>query len=68
MLSLVSFAGLTLDKCIVLQIGMLTGCLLCRLKNSTLIWIWLLLGFHPATQSAQCTPTNNARKGAPGSI
>ena len=37
-------AGMTLDKCIVLQIGMLTGCPLCReshpmcrLKNPTVI-------------------------------
>ena len=29
-LSLVSFAGMTLDKCIVLRIGTLTGCPLCR--------------------------------------
>ena len=28
-LSLVQFAGMTLDKCIVLWIGMLTGCPLC---------------------------------------
>ena len=40
--SLVSFAGMTLDKCIVLRIGTLTGCPLCReshplcrLKNPT---------------------------------
>ena len=43
-LSLVSFAGMTLDKCIVLRIGTLTGwplCReshpLCRLKNPTVI-------------------------------
>ena len=43
-LSLVSFTGMTLDKCIVLQIGTLTGCPLCReshplcrLKNPTVI-------------------------------
>ena len=43
-LSLVSFAGMTLDKCIVLRIGTLTGCPLCReshplcrLKNTKLI-------------------------------
>ena len=29
-LSLVPFAGMTLDKCIILRIGMLTGCPLCR--------------------------------------
>ena len=58
-LSLVSFAGMTLDKCIVLQIGTLTGCPLyreshplCRLKNPTVISIWLLVGFHPATLTA----------------
>ena len=74
-LSLVSFAGMTLDKCIVLRIGTLTGCPLCReshplcrLKNPTIILIWLLVGFHPATRSVQCTPAYNARKRAPGSI
>ena len=34
-LSLVSFAGMTLDKCIVLRIGTLTGCPLSGDKNST---------------------------------
>ena len=74
-LSVVSFAGMTLDKCIVLRIGTLTGCPLCReshplcrLKNPTVISIWLLVGFHPATRSVQCTPADNARKRAPGSI
>ena len=68
-LSLVSFAGMTLDKCIVLRIGTLTGCPLCReshplcrLKNRTLISIWLLVGFHPATRSVQSTPADNTRK------
>ena len=68
-LSLVSFAGMTLDKCIVLRIGTLTGCLLCReshtlcrLKNPTVILIWLLVGFHPATRSVQSTPADNTRK------
>ena len=66
-LSLVSFAGITLDKSIVLRIGTLTGCPqcreshpLCRLKNPTVISIWLLVGFHPATRSVQCTPADNA--------
>ena len=64
-----SFAGMTLDKCIVLRIGTLTGCPLCReshplcrLKNPTVISIWLLVGFHPATRSVQSTPADNARK------
>ena len=69
-LSLVSFAGMTLDKCIVLRIGTLTGCPLCReshplcrLKNpTTVISIWLLVGFHPATRSVQSTPADNTRK------
>ena len=59
-LSLVSFAGMTLNKCAVLWIGTLTGCPLCReshpsckLKNPTVIQIWLLIGFHPATRSVQ---------------
>ena len=68
-LSLVSFAGMALDKCIVLRIGTLTGCPLCReshplcrLKNPTVISIWLLVGFHPATRSVQSTPADNTRK------
>ena len=74
-LSLVSFAGMTLDKCIVLRIRTLTGCPLnreshplCRLKNPTVIFRWLLVGFHPATRSVQCSSADNARKRAPGSI
>ena len=64
-----TFAGMTLDKCIVLRIGTLTGCPLCReshplcrLKNPTVISIWLLVGFHPATRSVQSTPADNTRK------
>ena len=66
-----AFAGMTLNKCIVLRIGTLNGCLLCReshplcrLKNPTVISIWLLVGFHPATRSVQSTPadTGNTRK------
>ena len=60
---------MTLDKCIILQIGTLTGCPqcreshpLCRLKNPTVISIWLLVGFHPATRSVQSTPADNTRK------
>ena len=67
--SLLSFAGMTLDKCIVLRIGTLTGCPLCReshplcrLKNPTVISIWLLVGFHPATRSVQSTPADNTQK------
>ena len=66
---LVSLAGMTLDKCIVLRIGMLTGCPLCReshplcrLKSPTGISIWLLVGFHPATRSVQSTPADNTQK------
>ena len=33
-----------------------------RLKNPTVISIWLLVGFHPATQSVQSTPAVNTRK------
>ena len=69
-LSLVSFAGMTLDKCTVFRIGKLTGCPLCRekhhlcrLKNPTVIYIWLLVGFHPETWSVQSTPADNAREG-----
>ena len=47
----------------------LTGCPLCReshplcrLKNPTVISIWLLVGFHPATRSVQSTPADNTRK------
>ena len=60
---------MTLDKCIVLRIGTLTGCTLCReshplcrLKNPTVISIWLLVGFHPASRSVQSTPADNTRK------
>ena len=60
---------MTLDKCIVLRIGTLTGCPLCReshplcrLKNPTVISIWLLVGFHPATRSVQSTSADNTRK------
>ena len=56
-------------KCIVLWVGMLTGCPLCReshplcrLKNPMIISISLLVGFHPATQRVQSTPGNNTRK------
>ena len=58
-----------LDKCIVLRILTLTGCPLCRerhpmcrLKNHTVIKIWLLVGFHPATRSVESTPADNTRK------
>ena len=68
-LSLVSFAGMTLDKCIILRIGPLTGCPLCReshplcrLKNPMVISIWLLVSFHPATPSVESTPADNTRK------
>ena len=60
---------MTLDKCIVLRIGTLTGCPLCkeshplcRLKNPTVISIWLLVDFHPATRSVHSTPADNTRK------
>ena len=63
------FLRLMPDKCIVLRIGTLTGCPLCReshplcrLKNPTVISIWLLVGFHPATRSVQKTPADNTRK------
>ena len=32
------------------------------LKNPTVISIWLLAGFHPATWSVQSTPDDNTRK------
>ena len=50
-------------------IGNQTGCPLCReshplcrLKNLTVISIWLLAGFHPATWSVQSSPADNTRK------
>ena len=68
-LSLVSFAVMTLDKCIFLRIGALTGCLLCReshplyrLKNPKVISIWLLVGFHPSMRSVQSTPADITQK------
>ena len=33
-----------------------------RLKNPTVISIWLLVGFHPATRSVLSTPADNTRK------
>ena len=36
--------------------------LCCLLKNPTVISIWLLVGFHPATRSVQSTPADNTRK------
>ena len=74
MLSLVSFAGLTLDKCIVLRIGTLTGCPLCResplvqLKEPYGNFDMVTVGFQPATRNVQCTPADNGQKRAPGSI
>ena len=35
---------------------------MCRLKNPTVILIWLLVGFHPATRSVHSTPADNTRK------
>ena len=35
---------------------------MCRLKNPTVIPIWLLVGFRPATPSVQSTPADNTRK------
>ena len=60
---------MTLDKCIVLRIGTLTRCplcreshTLCRSKNPAVISIWLLVGFNPATLSVQSTLADNTRK------
>ena len=60
---------LIVDKCIVLRIGTLTGCPLCReshplcrLKNPMVISLWLLVGFHPASRSVQSSPADNTRK------
>ena len=62
MLSLVSFAGMTLDKCAVLRIGTLTGGPLCReshpmcrLKNPT-------VAFIPQSRCVQCTPAHYPRE------
>ena len=43
---------------------------LCRLKNPTVIKIWfkLLVGFHPATWSAQSALADNTRKRGSSSI
>ena len=56
-------------RVILVPIGTLTGCPqcreshpLCRLKNPTVISIWLLVGFHPATWSVQSTPADNTQK------
>ena len=66
--SRVSFAGMTLDKCIasdrdVNWMSTVQGDhQLCRLKNPTVISIWLLVGFHPATWSVQSAPADNTPK------
>ena len=39
-----------------------------QVKNPTVIKIWLLVGFHPATRSVQSTPADNTRKLGSGSI
>ena len=59
-LSLVPFAGMTLNKCAVLWFETSTGCPLCKeihplcsLKIPTVIKIWLLVGFHLGTWSVQ---------------
>ena len=61
MLSLVSFAGTTLDKCAALRIGTLTGGPLCRerhpmyrLKNLTVTFI--------LQNNVQCTPAHYPRE------
>ena len=33
-----------------------------RLKNPTVILIWLLVGFHPATGSVHSTPADSTQK------
>ena len=62
MLSLVSFAGMTLDKCAVLRIGTFTGAPLCReshpmcrLKNHTVAFIL-------QNRCVQCTPAHYPRE------
>ena len=62
MLSLVLFAGMTLDKCAFLQIGTLTGGPLCReshpmcrLKNPTVAFIL-------QNRCVQCTPAHYPRE------
>ena len=35
---------------------------MCRLKNPTVISIWLLVGFHPATWSVLSPPADNTQK------
>ena len=35
---------------------------MCRLKSPTVISLWLLIGFHPASRSVHSTPADNTRK------
>ena len=63
-----SFAGMTLSKCAVLQIGTLTGgplCReshpLCRIKNHTVVHGHLYT-FILQNRSVQCTPVHNPRE------
>ena len=59
MLTLVAFAGMTLDKWAVLWIGTLTGCPLCMESYSRTLRN--LVGFHPANRSVQIALADNAR-------
>ena len=68
MLSLVSFAGMTLNKCAVLRIGTLTGgslCReshpLCRLKNRTVVYM-ITYTLIQQNRCVQCTPAHNPRE------
>ena len=63
MLSLLSFAGITLNKCALLQIGTLTGWHLCR-ESHPLMQVKEHYGnSDPATLSVQSTPADNVREG-----
>ena len=62
MLSLVLFAGMTLDKCAVLRIGTLTGGTLCRESHSMSRLKNPIVAFILQNRCVQCTPAHYPRE------
>ena len=61
-LSLVSFAGTTLDKCAVLRIETLTGGLLCRESHPVCRLMNPTVAFNLQNQCVQCMPAHYPRE------
>ena len=62
MLSLVSFAGTTLDKCAVLRIDTLTGGPLCRESHPMCSLNNPMVAFNLQNQCVKCTPAHYHRE------